>query len=114
MMWKKYWLISALLAVAMVCGKPARAAENDDVLASKVFAIFKEKCFSCHSPQAKMDDALAKKGMKHLDYIDDLSKLRANPKLVVPGDPDKSLVYKQLIENEMPPDMSEVTPLTDA
>jgi hypothetical protein len=115
MMLKRNWLLGATLIIAVSCGGRVRAAEADDALAAKVLAVFKEKCFSCHSPQAKVDqDVQAKKGMKHLDYIDDFSQLRANAKFIVQGDPSKSLLHKQLIEDEMPPDDSGVTPLTDS
>jgi uncharacterized membrane protein len=113
MIWKRYWLIGAVVAMAMSWGGGARAAEDNDALAGKVFGIFKEKCFSCHSPAANMSDAQAKKGMKHLDYIDDFAQLRANSKLIVAGDLDKSLVYKQVAKDEMPPDDSEIPALSE-
>ena len=112
MMPKKYRLISAILLVMVLLGGQARAGDEDDVLITRVLAVFKEKCFSCHSPEAKLGDPEAKKGVKKFSYIDDLQRLHDNPKLIVPGNPDKSVLYKEITKDEMPPEDSDVKPLS--
>lgn len=115
-MLKRYWVWSVVLAVTISCGGRAWGAAGDDALAAKVLVVFKAKCFACHTESAKEDDPQAKKGKKKLNCIDDLSKLRANVKWVVPGDPSKSEVYKQVQSGDMPPDDNEmkISPLLDA
>ena len=110
----------ALLCVAVViafaplanaagagAGAGAGATEANDRLAAQTLAIFGEKCFGCHT-------AAAKPKPRKFNYVDDLTKLAGNPKFIVAGDPDKSLLYKQIVEDEMPPEDSDVQPLTPA
>lgn len=112
-MLKRYWILGAILGLAL-CGGSVHATPADDALAAKVLVVFKEKCFSCHSPEAKVDqDVEAKKGMKKLPCIHDLAQLRANSKWVVPGNPDKTLIYTQVQKDDMPPEDSDVKPLSD-
>src|SRR4051812_11740193 len=82
-------LVAAIAPRATAAGAGAPGA--NDQLAAQTLAIFGEKCFSCHSPAAKPKP-------KKFNYVDDLAKLAANPKFIVPGDPDKSVLYKQIIE----------------
>jgi len=97
--------VFALAPSARAAG--AGAAEANDRLAAQTLAIFGEKCFGCHT-------AAAKPKFKKFNYVDDLTKLAGNPKFIVAGDPDKSLLYKQIVEDEMPPEDSDVQPLTPA
>ena len=95
------------LAAALAPGSPARAAgapDANDQLAAHVLAIFGEKCFECHMPTSKPKP-------KKFDYMDNLARLAANPKFIVPGDPAKSALYQQIVDDEMPPDDSDVPPL---
>ena len=88
-------------------GAGAGATEANDRLAAQTLAIFGEKCFGCHT-------AAAKPKPRKFNYVDDLTKLAGNPKFIVAGEPDKSLLYKQIVEDEMPPEDSDVQPLTPA
>jgi uncharacterized membrane protein len=93
---------------ALMTAPTSRAAAADDATAlpPQVLAIIKENCASCHSPQAKK--------VKKCNYVLDLPKLVANPKYIIPGNPDKSLLYTQLVDDEMPPDDSDLDPLKPA
>jgi uncharacterized membrane protein/mono/diheme cytochrome c family protein len=99
--------LACLLALALVA-RPAQAAgapEANEKLAAQTLAIFGEKCFSCHTPAAKPKP-------KKFDYMDNLARLAANPKFIVPGDPAKSELYQQIVKDEMPPEDEDIPPLT--
>jgi uncharacterized membrane protein/mono/diheme cytochrome c family protein len=102
------WLVLCFIVAAPVARAAGAGAPGaNDQLAAQTLAIFGEKCFSCHTTQSKPKP-------KKFNYVDDLAKLAANPKFIVPGDPDKSVLYKQIVEDEMPPEDSDVQPLTPA
>lgn len=91
--------LAAVLAgmVALLAPSPARASDDvEDGLAAQVTQVFGQKCAACHSPQAKK--------VKKFGYITDLSRLAANPKLVVPRDPASSGVWTAIDQGEMPPE----------
>jgi mono/diheme cytochrome c family protein/uncharacterized membrane protein len=97
---------------AILLPRPAQAAgagapEAGEKLAAQTLAIFGEKCFGCHT-------ASAKPKFKKFNYVDDLAKLASNPKFIIPGDPAKSELYQQVLKDEMPPDDSDVPPLSAA
>ena len=99
--------LCCLLALA-VTARPARAAgapEANEKLAAQALAIFGEKCFSCHTTAAKPKP-------KKFDYMNNLARLAANPKFIVPGDPAKSELYQQIVNDEMPPEDEDIPPLS--
>lgn len=75
----------------------ARPSSSDDPagLANQVWAIFADKCLDCHA--ADLPKPKGKFG-----YVLDLGRIAANPKMVVPGNLDKSELYQMIINNEMP------------
>ena len=77
--------------------KPPPAAKQNP-LVTDVLKVFNDTCLECHGPKAVTEHKKAK-----FHYIDDLETLAKNPKYVIPGDPDKSLIYKQVVDDEMPP-----------
>lgn len=88
-----------VLIVILACGLSARsfAAAPPD-LGDKVLVVFVEKCGECHGPNAKK--------IKKFGYVDDLPRMAANPKLVVPGKPDDSSMWTTVEDGEMPPEES--------
>ena len=70
------------MAVACFLAQYAGAAPVVD-LATQVRAIFSAKCVECHG--ATLERPKGKFG-----YVLDLTRVAANPKMVVPGNPDKS------------------------
>jgi mono/diheme cytochrome c family protein len=92
---------------ARAAGAGAGAPEASEKLAAQTLAIFGEKCFGCHT-------ASAKPKFKKFNYVDDLAKLASNPKFIIPGNPAKSELYLQISKDEMPPDDSDVPPLSPA
>jgi mono/diheme cytochrome c family protein/uncharacterized membrane protein len=103
---RRYWTLCTILGALMTAPTSRAAADDAAALPPQVLAIFKESCASCHSPQAKK--------VKKFNYVLDLPKLVANPKYIIPGNPDKSLLYTQLVDDEMPPDDSDFDPLKPA
>jgi mono/diheme cytochrome c family protein len=103
--------LATLLALtprpARAAGAGAGAPEAGEKLAAQTLAIFGEKCFGCHT-------ASAKPKFKKFNYVDDLAKLASNPKFIIPGDPSKSELYQEVLKEEMPPDDSDVAPLSPA
>jgi uncharacterized membrane protein len=107
MIQRRYWTLWTILGALVMATPSSRAATPDSAaLPPQVLAIFKESCASCHSPQARK--------VKKFNYVLDLPKLVANPKYIIPGNPDKSLLYTQLVDDEMPPDDSDIDPLKPA
>ena len=83
---------------------PGRHVTTGDVSA-RALAVFQAKCAACHGPQAAKP--------KKFGYITDLKRLAANPKYVIPHDPDKSGVWQSIDEGDMPPDDAKTGPLSD-
>ncbi len=74
-------------------------------LTGEVRAIFEAKCVDCHGPEVPRP-----KGK--FGYVLDLKRLAANPKYVVPGQPEKSDLYDLVFHDEMPGEDANVPALT--
>lgn len=95
-------------------GRAGTASTDDDalveirqVLARRVTEVFSATCIKCHGPNVKRP-----KG--RFGYLLDLSRVAANPDLVVPFDPDNSQLFMLVRKNEMPPPDSDFGPISDA
>ncbi len=94
---------------------PATAAERISQaekakLASEVKSVFENKCAKCHGPKGIRE---TEKPKGEFDYILDLAKLAASPKLIVPGDPDDSKLYNMVVDLLMPDEVAGEEPLPD-
>jgi uncharacterized membrane protein len=88
-------LIGGLLAPAAAAAE-GEALNKEALLATEaVFDLFASKCNDCHGAQ------LAKPKGK-FGYMMDLKRIAANEEYIVPGDPDKSEMYRLVNEDEMP------------
>jgi mono/diheme cytochrome c family protein len=90
-----------LLTCAAVFGAAEPAADAvDPQLASKAHAVLQENCFKCHGPDKH-------KGDLRLDSAEAVKKGGEDGVVVVPGDPDKSLLIKAVgwadKDSRMPP-----------
>ncbi|HSU65767.1 MAG TPA: hypothetical protein VLJ39_02745 [Tepidisphaeraceae bacterium] len=98
-------LLALLFAPVSFAATPA-AQPNPPDLGTQVRRVFADKCVECHSP-----------GLSHpkgkFGYVLDLSRVAANPKIVVRFDPAASKLWKQIEDGDMPPDDAEAGPLTD-
>lgn len=82
--------------------KPAAdIPEPADPVALKAFKVLDKHCARCH--QAGRLDRL--KPAKNLGNILMLDEVAADPNLVLPGNPDGSPVYVQMVKQEMPYDV---------
>jgi uncharacterized membrane protein/mono/diheme cytochrome c family protein len=101
----------AATALAALAGNPSGAAEElsagEKALAEQVLAVFKSSCAKCHAPGAEKIGG-------DLDFILDLKRLAAIEDFIVPGNPQASLVYQVVADNDMPPRKSGLPPLADA
>ncbi len=88
-------LFGGLLSAAPAA--PESGMKNNEALlvTAAVFELFESKCNDCHGAQ------LAKPKGK-FGYTMDLKRVAANVEYVVPGDPDKSEMYRLVNEDEMP------------
>src|SRR4051794_24567472 len=75
-------------------GIPVPKAE-DLAVAQQVHHIFQEKCLDCHGPELPRP-----KGK--FGYVLDLKRIADNPDYVVRGNPEKSELYKMVLDDEMP------------
>ena len=89
------WLIISLL---LCCFSSSPAADNSISYQRDIFPIFKRHCLGCHT------EGKAKGGLR-LDDLDALRKGGKHGALFVAGDPDKSLLIKQVTGD--PPEMPE-------
>src|SRR5436190_13479844 len=80
-----------------------RAQENP--LARGALDAFAAKCVQCHGPDVPHPKAA-------FGYVTDLNRLVASGKYIVPGDLDKSELWKEIDEGDMPPDNAKAGPLT--
>ncbi|MAE65124.1 MAG: hypothetical protein CMJ18_12710 [Phycisphaeraceae bacterium] len=96
-------VMAGLLPISSV-----HAAGDADVpsITARVLALFEAKCASCHGP-----DVQRPKGK--FDYVTDLERLATTLDMIEPGRPDTSYLYELIADGEMPPDDSDVPPLTD-
>jgi hypothetical protein len=88
---------------AVLAGATAGSGRRD--LGSEVQAVFAAKCASCHGAH------LAKPRGK-FGYVLDLPRVAANPKFVVPFQPDDSPLWHLIDEDQMPPEDARTGPLT--
>lgn len=84
---------------------PARAPEDGAKLATQVRDIFEAKCLDCHGPELPRP-----KGK--FGYVLDLKRVADNPEYVERGNPEKSDLWKMILNDEMPGDDANVPPLT--
>ncbi len=96
----------ALIATPTTSAPPdSEPADQNQQLAHEILSLFREKrCVECHGSAVVRP--------KKFGFIDDLSQLRADPGLVVPGEPDQSELLYQVEAELMPPEKAESTPLT--
>jgi uncharacterized membrane protein len=98
-------LIVLLLALA----SGVLAADDKDAEgvkeAGKVREIFEAKCLDCHGPELPRP-----KGK--FGYVLDLKRVAENPDYIERGKPDKSELYKMVLDDEMPGEDANVPPLT--
>src|SRR5208282_6886728 len=84
-----------LAALLFLVAAPAFAADEENaVLAKKVQAILKANCYRCHGQEGDVEGGM--------NYVLDLDKL-VQRKKIIPGQPDKSPLFKRVVNNIMPP-----------
>ncbi len=103
------WVFAALWAgvigatLAAPINSKARATALDDA----VIGVFKRnKCDACHVPvdQRAKDEGTGKllyPAHRDFSYVLDLERVKTS-KYVTPGAPDKSSLYKMIVEDKMP------------
>ncbi len=94
----------SLLVLVLVALLPQNGAAAE--LADDVRALLSAKCVDCHNP-----DSDSRKARREFDAMDDL--VEVVDELVTPGDPFDSDLWLVVEEGEMPPDDSDVEPLTE-
>jgi hypothetical protein len=92
------WLGAIMMASLLVYSTPARAeekeptAEQTEFFEKKIRPVLVEKCYSCHSHQAKKV-----KGKYYLDSREGIRKGgESGDAAIVPGDPEKSALIKMI------------------
>ena len=94
-----HWLLSA-----------TAAAKGDEIanpdLGGEARAIFQAKCGQCHGPNVA-------KPKGKLGYLLDLKRVASNPKLLLPGKPDESKLWREIASGDMPPEDAKAGPLSN-
>lgn len=82
-----------------------------DPLAAKAHAVLDRHCARCHQAGRLATEALPAGGFGNVLA---LSALARNPALVVPGEPDASPLYQQMVARQMPTDVLRRPPSREA
>src|SRR5262245_19361772 len=85
-------LSSTVLSLTVTLA-PLRAREESE-LAKKAQAVLRANCYRCHGQEGAVEGGM--------NFILDFDKL-VQRKKVIPGSPDKSPLYKKIVNNLMPP-----------
>lgn len=97
--------LAALCAGLLAWHAPASAQTSSsdrlDPAAAKARVVLEQHCARCHEKSALRLPAPA----ADLGDILDVTRLAADPSLVVPGNADASPLYRKLMTREMPPDI---------
>jgi uncharacterized membrane protein len=97
------------LAVLLALAGSVLAADDNTAPgvkeAGKVREIFEAKCADCHGPELPRP-----KGK--FGYVLDLKRVADNPDYIERGKPDKSELFKMVLDDEMPGEDANVPPLT--
>ena len=102
----KHLLACTLLLLAILMRVQAAGTEDDGgKAAAKVRDIFEAKCLDCHGPELPRP-----KGK--FGYVLDLKRIADNPDYVERGKPEKSEIYKLVLNDDMPGEDANVPPLT--
>ncbi len=88
-------LFGGLLSAAPLAPEGEAQSKEALLVTAAVFEFFEAKCNDCHGAQ------LAKPKGK-FGYTMDLKRVAGNEEYVVPGEPDKSELYRLVNEDEMP------------
>jgi mono/diheme cytochrome c family protein len=81
------------------------AAEVRQNFATEVHAVFAARCAGCHGSDLAHPEG-------RFGYVLDLSRLAANPELVIPTSPQESELWEVVHRDEMPPRDSPTGPLS--
>ncbi|HKD38484.1 MAG TPA: c-type cytochrome domain-containing protein, partial [Pirellulales bacterium] len=75
---------------------PAAADPSARQAANEVRSIFAAKCAICHGPDVEHPKC-------RFGYVTDLSRVAANPEIVIPASPEESELWTLVSRGEMPP-----------
>ena len=93
--------IGVVFTVMNPAGAQEIAAPADSV-AKAAFDALDKNCARCHQ-EGKLKDR--EKPAKNFGFVLDLDKLAHNPKYVLPGNSNGSLLFRQIVDKEMPYDV---------
>jgi len=89
----------------------SNAGQGAEVDAKQIHDIFVRSCAECHGTEV----ARPKAGF---GFVNDLTRLAADPSMIVPGEPDQSEIYRVLVEEDedlkMPPPKSDIAALSES
>ena len=100
-------LILTVATLALAQATLGQTAVQENPLARAALDVFATKCVQCHGTEVPHPKAA-------FGYVNDLKRLVASGKYVVPGQPDKSELWKEIEEGDMPPDEARAGPITPA
>lgn len=98
-------LLSALILLILPAKDNKLIASSQD-MGEQITELFSNRCLQCHGP-----DAFDGRGAGGINYILDFAKLIEN-EIVIPGDPDESILFELVDIAEMPADGT--APLEDS
>ncbi|HXE51651.1 MAG TPA: DUF2231 domain-containing protein [Tepidisphaeraceae bacterium] len=100
--------IGILLGITIgTTGSAIQAAQVPPAVPDEVRLVFSAKCGQCHSERLTNP-----KG--HFGYVTNLRRVAGNSKILVPFDAERSKLWQEIEDEDMPPDNAKAGPLTDA
>lgn len=97
----------ALWVLLVACSISSPAIGQEDT-AKVVANLLAERCADCHTP-----DSDEKKARRKWDGAKDIWATVQDPELIIPGNTDDSELLQQILFDEMPPEDSDVSPLSE-
>jgi hypothetical protein len=99
-------LSALVLALGLGLAAPSAVAQDiqppADPAARAAFDVLTKHCSRCHQDGRLVDRA---KPAKNFGFILDLDRLAKEPRYINPGSPENSLIFSQIIKQQMPYDL---------
>src|SRR6185369_7036279 len=95
----------SVMLLLLLQATPPKPTSQEHPLARAALDVFASKCVQCHGQDVPHPKA-------GFGYVTDLQRLVSSGKYVAPGALDKSELWKEIEEGDMPPDKALAGPLT--
>src|SRR4029079_13988800 len=92
---RRNWVRSVIWGVALLCLAIPAVAQRDPLFKTEILPVLEKNCVSCHRPQQKM-------AKMDLSSFAVMMQGSASGPVLVPGKPERSLIWKLIETDQMP------------